>query len=301
MQIFTIGETVLDIIVQSYQQVDLKVGGSMLNTAVSLGRLGLPVTHVSYLAKDEAAAYILQFMQENGVDTSCFMRQDKIKTNLALAFLDADKKANYSFYKDFNASGITLTYPEVQKGDIILFGSFFSLNELVRDSLLNFLRQAKALGAFLLYDPNFRKPHMPHLAKYLPFIQENIALADWIKASDEDLELIYGLKEVDLPARFPDLRNKALIYTKGSQGAIYFKEEQKISVPAVPINPVSTIGAGDTFSAGLIYYLMQKKSHQLREEEISEMLTVSCLFSSEVCKGLENYLSNEFISSFQGV
>ena len=84
-RIFTIGETVYDIIFKNSQPIAAKAGGSMLNTSVSLGRLGLDVNFVSDLGKDVIGDNIIRFLSENGVSTGCIERYDNRKTAIAIA------------------------------------------------------------------------------------------------------------------------------------------------------------------------------------------------------------------------
>ena len=95
--IYTLGETVLDILFKDGKPVSATPGGSMLNTAVSLGRMGVPVSFISEYAADTTGSIIKDFLNENGVDTSFVSNHLDGKTSLALAFLDEKNNAAYSF------------------------------------------------------------------------------------------------------------------------------------------------------------------------------------------------------------
>ena len=79
-------------------------------------------------------------------------------------------------------------------GDYLLFGSFFSITDQVREALLGFLSSAKDAGVIIMYDPNFRKPHLHELDRLKPMIMENIGYADIVRGSNEDFELIFGAR-----------------------------------------------------------------------------------------------------------
>ena len=158
-KIYTIGETLYDIIFQNNQPIASKPGGAMLNTAVTLGRLQLSVNLISEYSDDPVGEKIETFLEENHVQTDHIYKYHDGQTAIALAFLDKDNNASYTFYKSYPAERLNIRIPEFQKDDILIFGSFFALNFEVRDKLLDLLQKAREQGAIILYDPNFRSPH----------------------------------------------------------------------------------------------------------------------------------------------
>jgi fructokinase len=299
-RIFAFGETVYDIIFKNSQPVAAKAGGSMLNTSVSLGRLGLDVEFVSDLGKDLIGNTIISFLAENGVSTNLIERYENRKTAIAIAFLDDRNDASYTFYKDFPENRLFSMKFDFEEGDIVLFGSFFSLTESVRLVLLRFLNHARAKGCILIYDPNFRKPHLHELEKLKPFILENIALSDLVRASDEDFNLIFGVD--NSKDAFKIIRNLGcdnLIYTANSKDVIMMSQENTVVLKVPVIEPVSTIGAGDNFNAGIIWTLSnhgvtKKEMNNLPLHIMENILANGISFSAGVCMSYENYISNEF-------
>ena len=134
-KIYTIGETVLDIVFKNQLPVAAKAGGSMLNTAVSLGRLGLPIHFISEYGTDTVGDMIDGFLTSNGVDTRFVYHYSDGKSALALAFLDEKNNANYSFYKAYPTKRLDVSFREVQSNDIIMFGSFYGITYEIRDIL----------------------------------------------------------------------------------------------------------------------------------------------------------------------
>src|SRR5665811_742631 len=100
-KIYGIGETVFDIIFKNEQPQVAKAGGAMLNSTVSLGRIGLPVSFISEYANDNVGKIIDNFLQENGVGTDFIDHFKEGKTKLALAFLNEKNDASYTFYQDY--------------------------------------------------------------------------------------------------------------------------------------------------------------------------------------------------------
>lgn len=185
-KIFTIGEIVYDIIFKNGKPVSSNPGGAMLNTAVSLGRLGLPISLISELGRDNIGQSIIQFLKMNNVDTGNIYNFEKGNTALALAFLDENNNASYDFYKSYPARRLDEKLPIVGENDIVMFGSFFALSPEVREPLLKFLHQASRNNALIIYDPNIRKSSNILNSKAHEFLAENIAIADIVRASDED-------------------------------------------------------------------------------------------------------------------
>ena len=111
-KIYGIGETVLDIIFKDSQPQAAETGGSVLNSVVSIGRMGLPVCFISEYGIDDCGELVDNFLKHNGVDSSFVYRYKNANTSLALAFLDSAKNdAHYSFYKDFPGKRLDIDFP----------------------------------------------------------------------------------------------------------------------------------------------------------------------------------------------
>ena len=140
-KIYTIGETVLDILFSKNQPFTAKAGGACLNTAVSLGRLGLPVQFIGEFGLDEVGNFIDNFLKENNVNTDSVYRYYDGKSALALAFLNENNDASYDFYKIYPEKRLNIEFPEIHQDDIVLFGSFYAITPEVRKKLIHFIQQ----------------------------------------------------------------------------------------------------------------------------------------------------------------
>ncbi len=127
------------------------------------------------------------------------------------------------------------------------FGSFFALSPEVRPFLMKILESARATGCCILYDPNFREAHLNELPALLPMIEENISFSDIVRASDQDLRNIYGAAGPrDGHEKLSLNKDQTLVFTSAAMGIHVIRHELGIHIPATPVIPVSTIGAGDT-------------------------------------------------------
>ena len=297
--IFCIGETVLDIIFRDKVPIGAKPGGSMLNTSVSLGRAGLQPILISDFGQDSAGDLIHDALRENGVDILYVDRFTEGKTAISLAFLDENGNATYTFYRQFPDKRLTIRLPEAKKGDIVLFGSFYSIDHDVHKPLWKFLLKAKKNGAFLLYDPNFRKPHIKQLPQFSPWIMENISLAEITRGSAEDFLHIFDVPDaVSAYKEIIDHGGNTLIYTKSKEGVEVLTDELHLHFPSPEIAPVSTIGAGDAFNAGLIYSLCHLPGETripASKQVWKKIITTAVEFSTNVCLNVDNYISTNFL------
>ncbi len=298
-KIYTVGEAIYDIIFENRKPIDAKVGGAMINTSVSLGRLGLPIHYIGDTANDVVGDIMVDFLEENHVDVSHFTRYDNSKSRLALAFVDDKNAPRYSFYKIKTDQKIYLDFPEVKKDDIILFGSFYGIKVDVRGQLVDFLLEARKVGAILIYDPNFRPNHSSLLSAVMPYIEENIRFADIAKGSNEDYDLIFGKDNfTDVVHRLKKVGMKRLIYTQNERGIDVHLPNRDFHKDVKKLNPVSAVGAGDTFNAGLIYYLFKNNIGKEELDNMSQsqwdaMLDTADLFAANVCMSMDNYISME--------
>ena len=304
-KVYAVGETVFDIIFKNYQPQAAKPGGSAFNAIISLGRLGIPSSFISEVGNDRVGTHIRDFLLENGVDNRYVVQFDDGKSALSLAFLNERSDAEYDFYKDYPAQRLNEEFPEFSADDYLLYGSFYGLNPALRPQMLKLLNGASGAHAMIYYDPNFRSSHQDDLPALRSIIEENFKLSDLVRASDEDLENIYGVKNADdawtILSRYCDY----FIYTANAHGIDLRTPELSLHLEVEAIEPLSTIGAGDTFNAGVLYGLFTRGIRQtglaeLGEKEWTAILETAAGFSREVCLSLENYISPEYARKVSG-
>jgi fructokinase len=299
--IYTIGETVYDIIFQHGQIRAGRAGGSMLNASVSLGRLGYDVCFISEVGNDDLGNLIVDFLDKNGVNTSFLDRFTDGKTPVAFAFLDENKNAKYSFLKQYPQNRLQQQLPVITGNDILMFGSFFSISMEVRQPVLKFVQQAKAAGAIVIYDPNIRSPHKNDLPELLPLIMENFSLADIVRTSHDDFLTIFETENPEEAFRIINQLDKAsLIFTQGA-GGIHLFTPTYINYFEVPkIEVKSTIGAGDNFNAGIAISLIdlgitKPGLRNLTIAQWDQIIHTGIDLSQQVCKSYDNYVGRKVL------
>ncbi len=296
-RIFGLGETVLDIIFKDYQPVATRGGGSAFNALVSLARAGQEVSLISEIGLDQVGDQIVHFLRENQVDTSWLHRFSPGQTPVALAFLDENNNASYQVYKDFPDDRFQISGPDFHPGDILLYGSYFAVNPVLRKQVVPLLQKARKQGAFLIYDPNFRKNHLGNIGIYRPLIEENFALAHLVRGSDEDFENIYpGMCISDVLQRIQTFDAFSLI-TANSRGVYGLINGNSFHVEARQLDPISTIGAGDNFNAGLAHGINTQKPASGDIDRWKTIVEKAVEFSTDVCLSFDNYISREFAAT----
>lgn len=328
-----IGETILDIIFKNDQPVAAVPGGSTFNALISLGRVLRPsksplkgdlegdssslpsrgtgegVFFVSEVGTDHVGDIIVSFLAENGVSAEYVNRRKNTKSHISLAFLDEHNDAQYQFYKDHANVSIENKFPEVKKGDIVVFGSFFAVNPVLRPLVKAFLESAYKAGAFIYYDINFRASHIDDIPFILPAIIENMKMSTVVRGSLEDFQYLYTTPEHPLSAaevyeRYIKPYCPCFICTNGGKPVELFTPALRAEFPSTPVETVSTIGAGDNFNAGFVYGVDKAYGEgkelafdKMPVEAWQPLIAYGQRFSSAVCQSFDNYVDKDFCVS----
>ena len=297
----------LDIIFKNGKPIEAVPGGSTFNGIVSLGRAGVKTVFVSETGNDRVGEYVRDFLRDNNVDTSAINVFQETKSPVSLAFLDKDNNADYIFYRDQKHDHMDFAYPDIQKDDIVVFGSFYAVNPALRPQVSGLLEYARQRGAIIYYDVNFRKAHQADVMKITPNLIDNLEYADIVRGSKEDFEVLYKKDSADRVYRAEtSFYCKRFIYTDGPNPVSVFSNNGFHKEYAMPkTETVSTIGAGDNFNAGFIYGMIKygvtrdDVEQGLSEEVWDKLIATATAFSADCCKDIFNYISKEFGQQLQ--
>ena len=301
-KVIGIGETILDIIFRDDQPIGAVPGGSMFNGLISLGRSGVDAAFISETGNDRVGRRIISFLEDNHVDASNISVYPEAKSPVSLAFLNESNDAEYIFYKDHPHDRLEFITPDIQPNDVVMFGSFYAINPVIRPQMLAFLQYAHEQGAILYYDVNYRASHLKDLVKVTANILENFELADIIKGSSEDFENMYNKTGADSVYRSQiDFYCKNFIYTQGAQ-PIEFRAQGGLAkqYPVAATQTVSTIGAGDNFNAGFVYGLLKYGVTRdmldagVPEDVWDAVIAEAQQFAANVCGSINNSVDTAF-------
>lgn len=281
--ILTCGEALIDMLprvsTEGEQAFAPHAGGAVYNTAIALGRLGSKVGFFSGLSSDLFGDVLRKGLDASGVDHSCAHVTAR-PTTLAFVRL-IDGQATYAFY-DENTAGRMLGVQDLPKvtAKAVFFGGISLVGEPC-GSAYEALMAREAPARVTMIDPNIRPGFITDEAAYRARIDRMMRLADIVKLSDEDLHWLMGDGEVaDLARRIVAMGPRLVCITEGARGVRGFSAGHAVLVAATPVKVADTVGAGDTFNAGLLAaldragLLSKRAVAALGEDQIRDALTL---------------------------
>lgn len=228
-------------------------GGSIFNVAVALGRLGVPAGFYSGLSTDFFGAQLRRALSDSHVDHS-LAPSTRRPTTLAFVQL-VDGNARYAFF-DENSAGrmlIPADLPVLSPSVAALHFGSFSLAQEPGGSTLEALMMREQARRVISIDPNIRQSLIPDRDRHIARLEGMMAKTDIVKVSDEDLEWIAPGTAAEAYARHRLAAGSKLVaFTRGVKGAVAFTKHHRREVPVPKVTVADTIGAGDTFMAGLL-------------------------------------------------
>ena len=301
-KVIGIGETVLDIIFKGGQPVSAVPGGSVYNGIISLGRAGVPAAFVSEVGHDRIGQRTIDFLVQNGVDATFVNMYRGGKSPVSLAFLNEKNDAEYIFYKDHQHDRLDYITPGINRDDIVMIGSYYAVNPVIRPQVAAILNAARDHGAIIYYDVNFRASHADEVMKLTPNILENFEYADIVRGSRDDFKVMYGMESSDKVYNSEiSFYCKKFIYTDGA-GPVSLHGDGGLvkTYPVAAADTVSTIGAGDNFNAGLVYGMMKYGVTRdvidgaIPEQTWDNIISCALAFSANCCKSIDNSIDKDF-------
>ena len=235
-------------------------GGAVFNTAIALGRLGVQSGLLTGLSTDLFGQQLANALKTSHVSTSHVITSDR-PTTLAFVCLK-DGHASYSFF-DENSAGRMLTpndMPSLPANvTALFFGGISVACEPGADAYAALLEQEGAARA-VMFDPNIRPGFVRNIERYRARLGRMMARADIVKVSDEDLNWIVPAP-LSMKEKVEALLNAGpaiVILTRGNEGATGFLlDGTEVHVPAATVEIRDTVGAGDTFNAGVLAKLFE--------------------------------------------
>lgn len=251
------GEALIDMLPRQSKQGEAAfapyAGGAVFNSAIALGRLGVPTEFFSGLSSDLFGQQIREVLASSNVG-SRYADVSARPTTLAFVRL-VGGHATYTFY-DENTAGRMLSEADLpllaDDIDAMLFGAISLIPEPSGSAYEALMRREHETRVTML-DPNIRPGFIPDKEKHLARMRRMIAMADIVKLSDDDLAWFGETGSHDeIAARWLGLGPKLVIITSGAKGADGYTRRHKIAVASQRVDVVDTVGAGDTFNAGVL-------------------------------------------------
>ena len=274
-----------------------KIGGAPLNVALRLASLGVDAQIISRIGNDEIGEELVRFVTQNGVPTTTIQVDSTLKTGEVIVKLDDKGSASYTINYPVAWDEIQLT-PEIEntviKADALVFGSLVCRNSVSFQTVLALIKIAK----YKIFDVNLRAP----------FYTKEILIAlmqqsDFIKFNDDELYEIsefmdspYHSLEQNMLFIAEKTNTKSICVTKGNHGAALYYGGKMYYNSGYKINVVDTVGAGDSFLAGLL-------SKLLGNEEPQKAIDFACALGALVAsnEGANPVITKESIEKFMNI
>ena len=266
------GEALVDVVVPTSGEREHAPGGSPLNVAVGLSRLGIDTLLVTELGDDENGRLVEEHLRGSGVRLPAGAVAAGRPTSTATARLDTTGAATYDFDLHWGLAPVGL--PE--ETDALHVGSVGALLRPGREAVLGLVEQAARRGTLVSYDPNARPALTPDAARTWLDVREVAASADLVKTSDEDLEFLAPGHTPEEVARLVlAQRTRLFVMTRGGGGAVAITGDAAVEVPSGRVDVVDTVGAGDSFMAALVAVALEHGLEDLDEPRLTAYLAAA--------------------------
>ena len=255
-------------------------GGAPCNVLAMLEKLGKKAAFIGKVGNDMFGTQLKNAVEEVNIDTRNLVIDKEVHTTLAFVHTYPDGDRDFSFYRNPGAD-MMLTRDEVQEdlirdSRIFHFGTLSSTHESVREATRYALDVAKEAGCIVSFDPNLRPPLWKSLEDARAEIEYGLGKCDILKISDNDVEFLFGTTDYDKGAAL--LKEKynipLILITMGKDGSrAYYKDLRVEAAPFLQEHTIETTGAGDTFCASSLNYILEHGLDNLTAENLKELLT----------------------------
>ena len=255
-------------------------GGAPCNVLAMLERLGKKTAFIGKVGKDMFGNQLKAAVEEVGIDTRALIMDEEVHTTLAFVHTYPDGDRDFSFYRNPGAD-MMLTMDEVpddliRDSRIFHFGTLSSTHEGVREATRHAIEVAKEAGCIITFDPNLRPPLWKSLEDARVEIEYGLTKCDVLKISDNEVEFLFNTTDYDKGAALIEEKYHIplVLITMGKDGSrAYYKERRVECAPFLQEHTIETTGAGDTFCASILNYVLDHGLEDLSDENLMEMLT----------------------------
>lgn len=252
LPIVVVGEALVDVVVPTEGERSEAVGGSPLNVAVGLAKLGIPTLLITRVGDDAHGRWVVDHVRESGAELSATSVVPGTRTSTATAHLDEQRTARYEFDLVWDLDHHVL--PDARALHVGSLGATLLPGRLAVDGLV---RQAQEYDLFVSYDPNVRSAFLGDPEETWGAVVEIASRSRLVKVSDEDLLLLRPGAPVAGTARelLAGGTTELVVVTHGAGGATAYAPDSSVHQPAPATQVVDTVGAGDSFMAALLAIL----------------------------------------------
>lgn len=255
-------------------------GGAPCNVLSMLNNLGKKTSFIGKVGNDQFGKTLKKALEELGIGTENLLMDNEVHTTLALVHTFADGDRDFSFYRNPGAD-MMLTVDElnldlVRDTRIFHFGTLSMTHDGIRATTKKAVETAKEAGALISFDPNLREPLWDSLDNAKEQVRWGLGKCDVLKISDNEIQWLTG--EEDFTAGVKKIREEfpipLILVSMGRDGSRAYYGDHYVEVaPFLQENTIETTGAGDTFCACVLNYVLEHDLEALTYEQLKEMLT----------------------------
>lgn len=255
-------------------------GGAPCNVLAMLQRLGKKTAFIGKVGKDMFGDQLKGAVEEVGIDTRGLITDSEVHTTLAFVHTYPDGDRDFSFYRNPGADMMLKKseVPEdlIRSSRLFHFGTLSSTHDGVREATRHALEVARNAGCMITFDPNLRPPLWNSLEDARREIEYGLTKCDVLKISDNEVEFLFGTTDYDQGAAI--IKEKynipLVLITMGRDGSrAYYRDLRVEAAPFLQDSTIETTGAGDTFCASALNYVLDHGLENLTEENLTELLT----------------------------
>ena len=255
-------------------------GGAPCNVLAMLNNLGKKTSFIGKVGNDQFGLMLKATLEELGIGTENLMLDNEVHTTLAFVHNSENGDRDFSFYRNPGADMMLkageLQENLIEKAKIFHFGTLSMTHKGVREATKKALDIAKKSGILISFDPNLREPLWDTLEEAREQVIYGLAYADVLKISDNEIQWLTG--EKDYTAGVKKIRKikdiSLILVSLGKEGSRAYYKDQMVEVEAfLHGNTIETTGAGDTFCACVLNYVLEHGIDHLTENNLKEMLT----------------------------
>ena len=255
-------------------------GGAPCNVLSMRNNLGKKTSFIGKVGNDQFGKTLKKALEELGIGTENLLMDNEVHTTLALVHTFADGDRDFSFYRNPGAD-MMLTVDElnldlVRDTRIFHFGTLSMTHDGIRATTKKAVETAKEAGALISFDPNLREPLWDSLDNAKEQVRWGLGKCDVLKISDNEIQWLTG--ENDFTAGVKKIREEfpipLILVSMGRDGSRAYYGDHYVEVaPFLQENTIETTGAGDTFCACVLNYVLENGLEALTDEQLKEMLT----------------------------
>lgn len=262
-------------------------GGAPCNVLAMLQKLGKKTAFIGKVGKDAFGDFLKDTVCESGIDVTNLVQDDTVPTTLAFVHTAADGDRSFSFYRDPGAdmmlSEAEIDYGQIAESEIFHFGTLSMTHDGVRNATKKAVSHAREHGLLLSFDPNYRPLLWKDEETAKEMMRYGCGICDILKISDDEITFITGKDTVEaaIPVFREMYRPKLMCVTCGKQGSIAIYKDMQVTCDAV-LRPdtIETTGAGDTFMACVLNYVLEHGIEDLSKDDLYQMQRFAAMAAS---------------------